>query len=114
MGASELLERIEGERDQLPAEQEYRWLLALEGVLDRTVRWAVENLPEDVEVGGVIDRFQGPVAELCDILPSIVRGSNRAAFEETLEELKAFQLPALLAVAAFVGPARLIDNRILR
>jgi glutamate dehydrogenase len=88
MGATELLERIEQARDRLPAEQEYRWLLALDGVLDRTVRWAVENLPEDVEVGGVIEKFQRPVAELCDILPSIVQGSQQAAFEETLAELK--------------------------
>jgi NAD-specific glutamate dehydrogenase len=48
----------------------------------------VENLPEGVEVGGVIDRFKGPVAELCDILPSILHGSQRAAFEEVSEELK--------------------------
>jgi len=88
MGATELLERIEQTRERLPAEQEYRWLLALDGVLDRTVRWAVENLPEDVEVGGVIEKFQGPVAELCNILPSIVQGSQQAAFDETLEELK--------------------------
>jgi pantoate--beta-alanine ligase len=33
---------------------------------------------------------------------------------ETLEDLKTFRLPALLAIAAFVGPARLIDNRILK
>ena len=87
-GAGELLQGIERNREGLPAEREYRWLLALEGVLDRTVRWAVENLPEGVEVGGVIDRFKGPVAELCDILPSILHGSQRAAFEEVSEELK--------------------------
>lgn len=32
----------------------------------------------------------------------------------TLEELPALRLPALAAIAAFVGPARLIDNCILR
>lgn len=32
---------------------------------------------------------------------------------ETLEDLPALRLPALLAIAAFVGPSRLIDNRIL-
>lgn len=32
---------------------------------------------------------------------------------ETLEDLPSLRLPALLAIAAFVGPARLIDNRIL-
>lgn len=88
MGTSELLEGIERNRQNLPAEQEYRWILALEGVLDRTVRWAVENLPEEAEVGGVIERFKGPIAELCAILPSIIHGSQRAAFEETFEELK--------------------------
>jgi pantoate--beta-alanine ligase len=33
---------------------------------------------------------------------------------ETLEELSSLKLPALLAIAAFVGPTRLIDNRILK
>lgn len=33
---------------------------------------------------------------------------------DTLEELKTLKLPALLAIAAFVGPTRLIDNRILK
>ncbi|MEE9133851.1 MAG: NAD-glutamate dehydrogenase domain-containing protein [Gemmatimonadota bacterium] len=87
-GASELVEGIERNRAGLPAEQEYRWLLALEGVLDRTVRWAVENLPEESEVGGVIEQFKGPIAELCEILPSIVQGSQQAAFEEAFEELR--------------------------
>jgi glutamate dehydrogenase len=87
-GASELLDGIERNRAGLSAEQEYRWLLALEGVLDRTVRWAVENLPEESEVGGVIEQFKGPIAELCEILPSIVHGSQQAAFEEAFEELR--------------------------
>ena len=33
---------------------------------------------------------------------------------ETLEDLKSFKLPALLAIAASVGPTRLIDNRLLK
>jgi pantoate--beta-alanine ligase len=33
---------------------------------------------------------------------------------ETLEDLKSFRLPALLAIAASVGPTRLIDNRLLK
>lgn len=33
---------------------------------------------------------------------------------ETLEDLKIFNPPALLAIAAFVGPTRLIDNRLLK
>lgn len=33
---------------------------------------------------------------------------------DTLESMKTFRPPALLAIAAFVGPTRLIDNRLLR
>lgn len=33
---------------------------------------------------------------------------------ETLEDLQSLRLPALLAIAAFVGPTRLIDNRLLK
>ena len=87
-GASEMLAEIRQVESKLPAEEEYRWLLALEGVLDRTVRWAIENLPDDAEIGGAIAEFKGPVSELCDILPSIMVGSQRRALDEFLEELK--------------------------
>ena len=87
-GAGELLETVERNRERLPPEQEHRWLLALEGVLDRTVRWAVENLPEEAEVGPVIDAFKGPVSDLLNVLPEIIAGSQRAALEEVLQELR--------------------------
>ncbi|MHC4295148.1 MAG: NAD-glutamate dehydrogenase domain-containing protein, partial [Planctomycetota bacterium] len=93
-GAGDLLERIERNEDRLPAEQEYRWLLALEGVLDRTVRWAVENLPEDAKVSAVVEKFREPVTELCRVMPEIVQGTQRAAFEDTLEELKSGGVPS--------------------
>jgi glutamate dehydrogenase len=106
-GAAELQRALERNRERLSADQEYRWLLALENVLDRTVRWAVENLPEDGEVGRAIERFKGPVAELCDMLPSIVRGSQRHAFEEALAELGAGGLPSeegqKIAALQFLG-----------
>jgi glutamate dehydrogenase len=98
MGTAELLKRMEQDDIRLPAEQQYRWLLALEGILDRTVRWAVENLPEDVNVSGVISKFKGPVSELCDILPSILHASQRAEFEEALEELMSGGVPEDVAL----------------
>jgi glutamate dehydrogenase len=93
-GIPELLDGIKRNEDRIPAEQEYRWLTATEGVLNRTVRWAVENLPEETEVGGVIERFKAPVAELRDILPSIVAGSLQSALEDSLEELKGGGVPS--------------------
>ncbi|HSG81723.1 MAG TPA: NAD-glutamate dehydrogenase domain-containing protein, partial [Gemmatimonadota bacterium] len=98
MGASELLERIEAAENRLPTEEEYSWLLTLEGVLDRTVRWAVENLSEEMEVGGMIEEFRGPVAELCEILPSIAHGSQRSTIEGALEELRSDGVPEEVAV----------------
>jgi glutamate dehydrogenase len=87
-GVRELLEGLERNRGRLPAEQEYNWLLLLEGVLERTVRWAVENLPEDVGISGAIERFKQPVAELSGMLPSIIHGSRRVTFEEAVEDLQ--------------------------
>ena len=106
-GAKEVVEEIEKSEASLPVSQEYQWLLALEGVLDRTVRWAVENLPEDGEIGGAIEKFKQPVAELCDILPSIILGSQKAIFEEALEELKvsgvAGEVAQRIAALKFLG-----------
>jgi len=73
---------------KLRAEAEYRWLLALEGVLDRTVRWVVEHLPEEARIGPVIEEFKGPVGELFEMLPDIVVGSQRAVFAEALQEFE--------------------------
>ncbi len=98
MGTAELLRRMEQDDIRLPPEQQYRWLLALEGILDRTVRWAVENLPADVDVGGVITKFRGPVQELCDILPTILHASQSAEFEQALDEFTASGVPKEVAL----------------
>jgi len=87
-GVRKLLEGLERNRANLSAEDEYRWLLDLEGILERTVRWALENIPEDAQIGTAIARFKQPVAELGAILPSIIHGSQRARFEEAMEGLR--------------------------
>jgi len=106
-GARELLQEIERNEARLSTEQEYRWLLAVEAVLDRTVRWAVENLPEEGGVRTAIAEFKGPVAELCELLPTIIHGSQQQALHETLEELKRGGVPSELArkvaVLQFLG-----------
>ncbi len=87
-GVRRLLDGLERNRANLSAEDEYRWLLDLEVILERTVRWALENIPEDAEVGAAVARFKQPVAELCTILPSIIHGSQRSRFEEAMKELQ--------------------------
>jgi glutamate dehydrogenase len=106
-GVRELLASIEKHEGSIPAEQEHRWLLALERILDRTVRWAVVNLPADTELGAVIEMFKAPVAELFEVLPSVLLGSQRQAFDEKLEELEAGGVRAetarKLAATQFLG-----------
>ncbi|UCC71194.1 MAG: NAD-glutamate dehydrogenase [Gemmatimonadota bacterium] len=92
-GVGDLLERIEKNEASISADQELRWLLALEGILDRTVRWAVENLPREPGIGAAIETFKGPVAELNVVLPSMLLGSQREAFEATLAELQSGGVP---------------------
>jgi glutamate dehydrogenase len=96
-GARELLRELERGERRLPAEQEYRWLLGLEEVLDLTVRWAVENLPVDAGMGGAIAEFKAPVAQLAHALPDLVHGSQKEALNAALEELKAGGVPGRLA-----------------
>ncbi len=106
-GVQELLDRIEKNEASISAAQEHRWLLALERILARTVRWAVENLPAGAEVGEAIETFKAPVAELFEILPSVVLGSQRQSFEEMLEELEGGGVPAdtaqKIAAVQFLG-----------
>jgi glutamate dehydrogenase len=106
-GTNELMDWVSSHRDRLSAEREGRWLLALEVVLERTVRWAVENLPEDAEVGRAIEQFKQPIDELCRILPSITSGSQHEMFEQVLEELKGAGQPSeaaeRIAALQFLG-----------
>jgi glutamate dehydrogenase len=88
-GVRELLVSIERNEASLSTAQERHWLLTLERILDRTVRWVVENLPVRGEVGAAIEMFRAPVAELLEIVPSVIHGSERRVFEEELEELQA-------------------------
>ncbi len=106
-GARELLEGLEHSRERLSAEQEYRWLMALEGVLERTVRWALENLPEEAGVGAAIEQFKVPVVELCEVLPSICHGSQLAALQQALQQLEGSGVPTdaaqRIAALQFLG-----------
>ncbi|MGD2215537.1 MAG: NAD-glutamate dehydrogenase [Gemmatimonadales bacterium] len=106
-GVYELLERLEKNEAAIPAAHEHRWLLALERILARTVRWAVENLPPGGELGKAIETFKAPVAELFEILPTVILGSQRRAFEEMLEELESGGAPAetakKMAAIQFLG-----------
>ncbi len=71
------------------------------------MRWALENLPEDADVAPAIERFQAPVAELCDILPSISHGSLQAALQQSVQDLQAGGVPAeaaqRIAALRFLG-----------
>jgi glutamate dehydrogenase len=106
-GVGELLERMERNRDALLVQQEYNCLLAVDGVLERTVRWVLENLPETGAMGPMIEEFQGPVAELTGVLATLVRGSQREAFDEVCEEMTGGglepELATRLAALQFLG-----------
>ena len=106
-GAKDVVDEIEKNEKTLSTAQEYQWLIALEGVLDRTVRWAVENLSGVSQLGGAVAEFKEPVAELCEILPSIILGSQQAVFEEALQDLKvsgvADEVAQRIAALKFLG-----------
>jgi glutamate dehydrogenase len=69
-------------------------------LLDRAVRWLVQNRRSPIDVAAEIDRLRSGVAELLPYVGGLFRGSEAEALEEHAEHLAECGVPAALAEEA--------------
>jgi len=96
-GASELREKLAAAEERVAAHVVYRWLLGLARVLDRTTRWALENVAPDQPTTEVIDDYLPGLKSLRGSFGDVVAGEEREIFEARVQELKELAAERVLA-----------------
>ncbi len=69
-------------------------------LLDRSVRWFLQNRPPVLDVAGEVRRFSAVVAELAPQVPALLQGGERARLERRAGELHKAGAPADVALRA--------------
>ncbi|MBE3075098.1 MAG: NAD-glutamate dehydrogenase [Actinobacteria bacterium] len=69
-------------------------------LLDRSVRWFLQNRPSTLNVAAEVERFSAVVAELGPQMPTLLQGAERRRFERRSKELEKRGAPTDMAVRA--------------
>ena len=75
-------------------------------LLDRSVRWFLQNRPSTLDVAAEVERFSAVVAELSPQMPTLLQGGERKRLDRRAKELEKLGAPAQMALRA----ASLLDQ----
>jgi len=100
IGSVEELDNIVSTDTQTVLYLEFRRLL------DRAVRWFLQNRPPALDVAAEVERFSAVVAELGPQIPTLLQGAERQRLERRAKELEQLGAPADMALRA----ASLLDQ----
>ena len=83
----------------IPSAVQTRMLLESRKLAERGARWLVRTKLSD-PVGDTVDRYQASMATLIDVLPSLLVGGEKLAFDQLVASLVAEGVPADIAKRA--------------
>jgi glutamate dehydrogenase len=75
-------------------------------LLDRSVRWFLQNRPSTLDVAAEVERFSSVVAELSPQMPTLLQGGERKRLDRRAKELEKLGAPTQMALRA----ASLLDQ----
>jgi len=75
-------------------------------LIDRSVRWFLQNRPSTLDVAGEVERFSAVVAELGPQMSTLLKGAERTRLERRAKELENSGAPTDMALRA----ASLLDQ----
>jgi glutamate dehydrogenase len=110
-GLRDYVAAVEALDNQVPTESQTVLYLTFRRLLDRAVRWFLQNRPGTIDVGAEIARFAPVVAELGPRIPELVLGAEAADIQAQAEALAQTGVPAELALrgAALLNVFQLLD-----
>jgi glutamate dehydrogenase len=100
VASGEALDNVVSTETQTALYLEFRRLL------DRAVRWFLQNRPATLDVAGEVERFSAVVAELGPQMSGLLQGAERTRLARRTRELEELGAPTALAVRA----ASLLDQ----
>jgi glutamate dehydrogenase len=89
---------IEGLDNQVPADVQTRMRLHSRRLVERATRWLLNNRRQPLDIAETIEFFKARCNEVWDLLPDLLRGSDREWFDTVHAELAEAGVPAELAV----------------
>lgn len=92
-----LREMTRGAGRSLRTLDSYRWVLGLSRVLERTTRWALKNVPADVDAESLIAGYQPGLEVLRREFSELVAGDDRVLFERLVGEVEGLGAEASFA-----------------
>src|SRR6185436_19799320 len=100
IGSVEELDNVVSTQTQTALSLEFRRLL------DRSVRWFLQNRPTALDVAAEVERFSTVVAELGPQMPTLLQGAERKRLERRAREFEKLGAPAEMATRS----ASLLDQ----
>jgi len=92
-GLREYVANVEALDNKVPTTVQTRMYLEYRRLLDRAVRWFLQNRPGSVDVGAEIARFAEPVARLAGLVPGLLRGGEADRLQASVAEYVAAGVP---------------------
>ena len=100
VGSIEELDNVVSTETQTALYLEFRRLL------DRSVRWFLQNRPSTLDVAAEVERFSAIIADLGSQMPTLLQGAERTRLEHRAKELEKLGAPTQMALRA----ASLLDQ----
>ena len=69
-------------------------------LLDRSVRWFLQNRPSSLDVAAEVERFSAVVGELSAQMPTLLQGAERKRLDRRAKELEKLGAPTEIALRA--------------
>jgi glutamate dehydrogenase len=88
---------VEALDNQVEAQSQLKMLIEGRRLAERATRWLVTAYPEHIDIAQTIDSFEHGAGMLRAALPDILDGTDRAAYERWVNELRDAGVPASLA-----------------
>ena len=85
--------QVEALDDQVPTQAQTALYLEFRRLLDRSVRWFLQNRPATLDIGAEVARFAPVVAELAPRMPELPVGAEAKALADQSAELEALGIP---------------------
>jgi glutamate dehydrogenase len=102
---------VEALDDQVPTLAQTALYLEFRRLLDRAVRWFLQNRPGLLDIGAEVARFRPTVADLAPRMPELLVGAESKALAEQTAQLVALGIPAEAAArgAGLLGLFMVLD-----
>ena len=91
---------IEDLDNVVPTDAQTALYLEFRRLLDRSVRWFLQNRPASLDVGAEVERFSRVVAEHGPRMPKLLQGEERQRLERRVAGLEAAGAPDAIATRA--------------